>query len=243
MLPLEGFESGHDEPTRIICPPYRITQSLNDHLASSLSCPGAILLDRADNPLAGLGRLTLHIQRRPWLVPCLAVPPGEGPLDPLLHLVSELRNRLAVVHLQESSSPIPASAVLTAVRNRPAPDADVLAGWVGYRLKSRELGTALSAQFREALGGPSASTFGSAATFSRLFARYGPLTARDWRAVARLAVDRAWTDQATAPRLPFRTLLAYLKKYVRPKSRTIDRVGWEWVMESALRSGHYVEQV
>lgn len=240
MLPLEGLDSGHDEPTRIICPPYRTSQPLNDPLASSLSCPGAILLDRADNLLAGLARLTVHIQRRPWLVPCLAVPPGEGPLDPLLHLVSELRNRLAVVHLQESTSWIPASAILAAVRNRAAPDADALAGWVAYRLKSRELGTALMAQFRQALGGPSASTFGSAATFSRLFARYGALTARDWRAVAQLAVDGAWTEQRMAPRLPFRRLLQYLKKYVRPKSRTIDRVGWEWVLESVLRSAGYV---
>ena len=56
----------------------------------------------------------------------------------------------------------------------------------------------------------------------------------------RLAVDGAWTEQPLAPRLPFRTLLQYLKKYVRPQSRTIDRVGWEWVMESVLRSLGYV---
>jgi len=157
-----------------------------------------------------------------------------------LFLVSELRNRLAVAHVRDAASFVQPAVVLAAVRSRAAPRAETLAAWVGYRVRSRELGNALTAQFGQALGGQPASRLGSTATFSRIFARYGPLTARDWRAVARLAVDGAWTEQPLAPRLPFRTLLQYLKKYVRPQSRTIDRVGWEWVMESVLRSLGYV---
>jgi len=74
-----------------------------------------------------------------------------------------------------------------------------------------------------------------------VFALYGRLTARDWRAIARLAVDEASNGQAILPRLPFRSLMEYVRRYVRPTARTVaDRVGWEWVMESALRSAGYV---
>jgi hypothetical protein len=158
-----------------------------------------------------------------------------------LLLVSELRDRLAVVRLAQPTAAPEPSAILTAVQNRKLPDAQILADWVGYRLKSRELRNGLAAQFREALGGPPTSTFASAATFSRLFARFGTLSARDWRAIARLSVYCSTMQQGTAIRLPIRTARDYLKHYTRlPYHAPADRVGWEWVLEGALRTGGYV---
>jgi hypothetical protein len=171
------------------------------------------------------------------------VPFDHGPpLEPLLMLVSELRDRLAVVRPARPSAIGDVSLVLAAIRNRKLPDADVLATWVGGRLDRPALRDAVASQFREALGGPAASTVASASTYSRLFARFGPYTARDWRAIARLSTHCASVGSRTRWALPIRSASQYLKKYAQLPYHTLaDYVGWEWVLERALRACHYVE--
>ncbi len=231
-----------DGQTRVLSPPYRAVCSFDDASAASRLCLGAVLLDQSDNPLIALARLTAWVHRRPWLIPCVAISPEQGPLEPLLFLVSELRDRLAVVQLLRPTAAVAPSDVLGAVRSRRPPDAETLGDWVGYRLKNRELRNAVAAQFRHALGGPPASTFASAATFSRLFARYGRLAARDWRAIARLCVYSATNGRESGITLLIRTARDYLRHYLQlPYHALADRVGWEWVLEGALRAGGYVD--
>ena len=231
-----------DRQTLALSPPHRVACPFDDAPTASRLCLGAVLLDQSDNPLIALARLTALIHQSPWVIPCVAISPEQGPLEPLLFLVSELRDRLAVVRLPRPTAEAGPSDVLNAVRNRKPPHAENLADWVGYRLKNRELRNALAAQFSDALGGPPASTFASAATFSRLLARYGRLAARDWRAIARLCVYCATSGQGSAIRkLSIRTARDYLKHYIRLSYHALaDRVGWEWVLEGALRAHGYV---
>ncbi len=195
-----------DGQARVLSPPYRASHPFEQASASSELCLGAVLLDQSDNPLVALARLTQLVHRWPWVIPCVAISPDQGPLEPLMMLVSELRDRLAVVRVSRRTGGADPSDVLAAVRSRRHPDAETLAAWVGYRLKNRDLRNALALQFRDVLGGPRASAFASAATFSRVFARYGTLTARDWRALRvsaftaqQVAQTRGWCSQYAAP--------------------------------------------
>lgn len=158
-------------------------------------------------------------------------------------LVSELRDSLGVVKLTHHSAAGQLSAILGAVRNRKVPDAEMLATWVRRRLGNAALQDPLASQFREALGGAPASDTVSASTYSRRFSRVGPYTARDWRAIARLCAHCAAVG-ASEPlgALPMRTASRYLKQYLHlPYHALADVVGWEWVIEKALRAGRYVE--
>src|SRR5437764_1904867 len=231
-----------DGQARVLSPPYRAAYPFEEAPRSSQLRLGAVLLDQSDNTLVALARLTAFVHRWPWLIPCVAVSAEQRPLEPLLLLVSELRDRLAVVQRPSPTVVAEPSDVLAAVRSRRPPDAETLAAWVGYRLKNRDLRNALAAQFHHVMGGAPASTFASAATFSRLFARYGSLTARDWRAIALLCVRCATSSGESAVALPIRTARDYLKKYLRlPYHALGDRVGWEWVLEGTLRAGGYVD--
>lgn len=222
-------------------PPYNTTSPFDDSSPAERSCSGEIVVCQSSNTLVALAQLTASIHRWPWLVPCIAISHEQGPLEPLLLLVSELRDRLAVVKGLAPTLAAAPSDVVAAARSRKPPNAEVLANWVGYRLKSRELRDALASQFGHALGGPRASAIASAATFSRLFGRYGNLTARDWRAIALLCVQCARRDREPVG-LPLRTARDYVHKYLRLPYHTLaDRIGWEWVLEGALRVGRYVD--
>src|SRR5207302_4617226 len=74
-----------------------------------------------------------------------------------------------------------AAHVVACVRRRPAPRPAVLARWVARRLRSRELEVPLRSQFEEGLGYQLTTSGLSVASYSRLFALYGPYTSREWR--------------------------------------------------------------
>ena len=80
--------------------------------------------------------------------------------------------------------------------------------------------------------------------YSRLFAQYGRYTARDWRALGRLAAHaasgRLGERRMYAP-ISLRTVCEYARKYLGvPYHFLAERVGWEWVLEAALRTARYV---
>jgi hypothetical protein len=194
--------------------------------------------------LAVLAGVTATVHRWGWVIPCIVSTLDRGSLERLLMLVSELRGRLAVVK-QAREGPIrDGSAILAAVRNRKAPDADLLAGCLRNRLDDARLRDAVADQFHQALAGPPASGIASASTYSRLFARCGPYTARDWRAIARLCAHSAacgsWESESPGV-LPIRTASHYLRKYLQlPYHVLAEHIGWEWVLEGAMRAGRYV---
>ena len=157
-------------------------------------------------------------------------------------LVTELRDRLVVVKQTFGAGGDEIAFIIAAVRKRDFPAAPVLAEWIARRLQSDELEAPLCRQFREAIEGVPASASASVSTFSRLFARYGTYTARDWRALARLcAAAGAASRSPTSPILTLRAASHYTRKYLALSHHVMaERPGWEWVLEKALRVGRYL---
>jgi hypothetical protein len=228
----------------VLAPPYRASSALKSLGASNDLSLGSVVLGKGDTTIAVLAELTAVVYRWPWVVPCLTMPIKEEPLEPLLLLVTELRDRLAVAKRSSLSGTDELINVIAAVRRRALPTAQVLAEWIARRLHRAELETPLRSQFREALEGIPASASLSVSTYSRLFAQYGEYTARDWRALARLCGHAAQGAQSmhwTPPTLALRTASYYTKRYLAiPYHVLAERVGWEWILERALRTGRYL---
>jgi hypothetical protein len=217
---------------------YPTCAELRSHFSPPL---GTVVDGRGPNPLEVLAELTTAVYRWPWVVPCISLQPDQGAVEPLLTLVSELRGHLAVVTTGVSAV-VDWSLILDAVRKRAPPNAGLLVDSVRCRVDDFDFLQGLTAQFSQAFGGPKALNSFSVSTYSRLFARFGPYTARDWRAVARLCFHCAVAGfREPRPFLPLRILNRYARKYLRISSRTLaEHVGWEWVIEGALRIGGYV---
>jgi hypothetical protein len=224
--------------TSFVAPPYDVLLPID----ATLEMPplGALVVSVSDNTLAALATLTGVVHRWPWVVPCLGLPPPQAELEPLLMLVSELRDHVAFIRTREGGPGRP-EAVLAAVRRRPSPGSALLARWLGVRVRNRELVAAAAHQFETALEGVPAETWASPSTFSRLFGRYGPYTARDWRALARLCLG---TSQGLlAARLRSRRASRYARRYLGVSLDAMTSwAGWEWVMEAALRRGGYLDR-
>src|SRR5256884_5127349 len=98
------------------------------------------------------------------------------------------------------------------------------------RLRSRELEVPLRSQFEEGLGYELTTAGLSVASYSRLFALYGPYTARDWRAVGRLALQAGLgrgAEEHPSPAPPLRTATEDAKKYLGMSCHApAQRLGW-----------------
>ena len=228
----------------VLSPPYLAAFPFK-FLSGADSLPlGGVVVGKGDTTIAVLAELTAAVYQWPWIVPCLVMSVKDGPLEPLLMLVTELRDRLVVVKQAFGSYNDEVALILAAVRKRNLPAAPVLAQWIARRLQSDELAAPLCSQFREAIEGIPASASVSISTFSRLFARYGRYTARDWRALARLcahAAAGAASGGSTSPTLTLRAASHYTRKYLALSYHVMaERLGWEWVLEKALRVGRYL---
>jgi len=227
----------------VLTAPYSTPASLRSVEAGARLPLGCLAFASGDLTIAALAELTTLCSHAPWVVPCLALPAGQQSLESPLMLVTELRDRLVLVLPSRVHQMDALAHVVTSARCRALPTANVLARWVARRLRCREVEGPLRNQFAEALGGGLGGGI-SVASYSRLFSQYGEYTARDWRALARLCVHaQAGTvgDGHSCARLPFRTALAYTRRYLGIPYRVLaERVGWEWVLEGALRSARYV---
>ena len=228
----------------VLAPPYRSPTSLATLERGPALPLGSVVFGNGDATIAVLAELTALSYRAPWAVPCLALPAQQQPLEPLLMLVTELRDRLVVVHRAATRVVDDWAHLVQCVRRRAVPTAAELARWVARRLRQREVEVPLRHQFEEALHGTPADAGLSVASYSRLFAQYGRYTARDWRALGRLAAHaasgRLGERRMYAP-ISLRTVCEYARKYLGvPYHFLAERVGWEWVLEAALRTARYV---
>jgi len=231
----------HGSALLVLEPPYRATSALRSGDQARELPLGSVVVGVGGSTLAALAALTRLSRQCPWAVPCIVLPPEEQLLEPLLRLVSELRGRLVVV-TSVSSARSRIAQVVASVRRREPPTPARLARWLARRLRQRELEAPLRSQFQEALAGIPAEAGLSVATYSRLFSRYGRYCARDWRALALLCVHHATgVDQApVGTGLPLRTARQYALKYLGETYQVMTgRLGWEWVLEAALRTGRY----
>ncbi len=154
--------------------------------------------------------------------------------------VTELRDRLVVVKETFGGRRDDRAQVLAAVRRRTLPTPRGLSKWIARRFRKASLDAPLFSQFREALDCVPTSMSASISTFRRVFARHGRYTARDWRAIAQLSVHTA-ACASHSPMLPVRTARDYARKYLCLSYHVMaERLGWEWVLEGALRTGAYL---
>ena len=124
----------------ILVPPYDALAPLPSPERGALPPPlGAIVHASAPPVLGALATLTITVRRFPWVAPCIAVTPDDEWLEPCIGLVSELGDRLAVVHARGRAPRVPASAIVEAVRRRPPPRAAAMADYVSRRLAHPEL--------------------------------------------------------------------------------------------------------
>jgi hypothetical protein len=231
---------------RALAPPYTRTIPVRS-VDEGRSLPlGTVVVGFGHHTLEVLVTLTQLTHTCPWAVPCVISAPTHEPLEPLLELLSELRDRLVVVTRDERRPrPDDVAAILRGVSHRPPPTATTLARWVAQRLNDPNLEDPLQSQFAMAMHRTTTSTTPSVATYSRLFRRYGLYTARDWRAIARLCrhvqAGGLGSEDRRGVRLSMRTVMRYANKYLRVSHHTLpQRLGWEWVLEAALRVAGYV---
>ncbi len=228
----------------VLSPPYRTPVPLVSVERGIDLAFGSLAFADGEATIAALAALTSLSYRAPWAVPCLALPARQEPLEPLLRLVTELRDRLVVVHRSAARSADDWAQLVRLVRRRAGPTPGTMARWVARRLRQRALEAPLRYQFAEALYGTPADRGLSVASYSRLFAHYGIYTARDWRALGRLALHAASSlpdERRISGQMPLRTACEYARRYLgAPYHVLAERLGWEWVLEGALRTGGYI---
>jgi len=229
-------------PTELLPPPYErlvrwdLRAERGDPPLGSIACcaPG----DRLSAVAALLGTVC----RWPWVMPCLRLRRDQRPCQAALDLFSGLRSYVAITEDHDGNRSHTPRELVASVRGRPPPTPSVLAHWVCNRIDHAEALPLLLAQFEEALDGVPSGRVASAATYSRHFTTCGRFTARDWRAVARLSVKlcEGTSSGERAHGLGRRTAL-HVRKYLEIPSRTATAMlGWEWVLEQAMRVAGYV---
>jgi hypothetical protein len=202
-----------------------------------------IVVDLADGATARLA-VTLH-RSAPWCPVCVLLDSSPLTLD-LYRSLRRLPSSSAVIEGPPAGSPPDSDRIVHAVRTRPEPTAGQLARYVGRRATRPDLRLPLKACFDCGLAGrgppPSLRRW-----LSRKLQKFGPLTARDWGAVAQLlpvlrsidlSLDRYAYEYGKDPR----TVRSRLHRYAgvtAGEART--RVGWEWLLEAVLRKWGYVD--
>jgi len=226
----------------VLAPPYEAFVPLRSVESAGRLPLGVIVVASGAEPIVALVDLIQVSLRCPWAAPCLALPPkiaDATSVQRVLELVSTLHGRAAIVpdwHRLADAERI--AHILMTLRAREDPRPHSLARWVTARISRPDLELLLHSVFRQALE-PTATTDAtrSPATYSRLFSRAGPYTARDWRSIARLAihVHRGFRER---PDISARTLTRHARKYLNVSiGSMIARAGWEWSMGGCAQNG------
>lgn len=183
----------------------------------------------------------------PWCVPCTSLP-VEGISGWILQAARRIPGDLVFVPAPDGIAPTPAQLAL-AIKQRPIPDAGLLADFITRRLQCfsvrGDLITILDASPARRL-----TDLDMARTLRSHCSKLGRWSPACWYRIGRLArlrgglgqgpvsVERVALDNQLDPR----TLRAWLHKYLGTPADALGRHwGWEWVVEAALRNGGYVQ--
>jgi hypothetical protein len=141
--------------------------------------------------------------------------------------------------------------IVSALQAATLPSREHMAGYVVRRTGRVDLGDILPACFGgnpERRGDDDAP---SRSTLNRRLSSFGPLTARDWRAVVSLVrtLHRPPCPGATIEQIAWaggldpRTLREHASHYLGVSARQAAEVpGWEWKVEAVLRRWDYVRE-
>jgi len=177
----------------------------------------------------------------PWCACCVVLtdPRVEPELMAALH---HGRRQVARLVLRQGAAP-DANAVRAAVRQRQLPNHITLSAYVARRSNaSPEVRSALDYCLNTEANGDALSR----SALSRRLHGFGPLTARDWRAIARVIAvlhHAKGSVEATGwlAGMDPRSLRGQCARYFDASaSQALEIPGWEWKLEAALRKAGYV---
>jgi hypothetical protein len=201
---------------------------------------GSVYMLEVDDLADGL-EVADSLQACPW-VPLVLVQRSAHVPAGLLEALQGLRGTPAFVWRRPDDG-LPINVLAQdAVRGRPAPDADQVAGWVAHRAGRPELASSLAvAMASRPPRGVLARFSPSARWLARRLRGFSSLTATDWREVFHLTTaagnTRLTTAQA-AQRLEC-DMWTLRRRLERLGGVTTDQyrllAGWEWFLEAVVR--------
>lgn len=245
LLPKSWLPAHVATDLRVCAAPYERLGAIALNAANQRPPLGSVVYASGRSVLAVLEQLALAMLRWPWVAPCIGLPPSEYVAEEYAALRRPFGSRLAVIPVAAGREVLPRH-IARAVAIRPQPSAGILAGWIVTRLQAQDLATPLLERLAHALGERSALPR-SRSSYSRRFARHAPLRATDWERLATLVwtLHRVGRERSGAPAAPGpgidhrvsgRTMNSYAIKYLgRTWGSASQCVGWEWVLEAALR--------
>lgn len=235
---LARFLARYGSHISLVLPPYDTVTSL---VGPAQEPPlGAIAVGAGDDLLVVASGLSLVVRQWPWVIPCIALTSGQWQFEELLSLFPRLSARLAFARLEAHSGATLRNA-LAAVRARRFPSARLLSRWVCQRISAPHHYSVILAQFMQALHGTPAARVLSVATSSRRLGQLGHYTARDWRTLASMSADMNSCGSGAGWHMLRQRSARHVRKYLSVSVKTAATLlGWEWILEQALRAGGYV---
>jgi hypothetical protein len=223
-----------------ILPPYR-------QAAPRGSWPpplGAIILGDGRSEQGLRYQMRPALERAPWCPPCLIVSPASA-TPAILSALHALRGHPAYLNEPADAADLGLLAA-GAVRQRPMPAGGDLAAYVIRRTGRHGLHRLLS-YLLSAATEPGAVRIGPERTVRDRMRRFGQFSPRCWRTVGKLARIAARNGESSVEVMAWhagiepRTLRGWSARYLGTGLHEFrERVGWEWVLEAALRTAEYV---
>lgn len=220
--------------------------------ASSIRAPrlGSVVVCDMAADVFGLADARAFHAAAPWCPICL-VSELDGPADWAIRQAFEPRPGLFAL-LRSGMDDVcqdPDLARHAVLARRPCGPEEV-AGYIRMRTGRSDLSATLEACFAAARSGVADSRAPHRSTMSRHLSAFQPLKAHDWTAIGGLAQSwcrRAWSVPSSVESVAGeigmdpRTLRSRVRRYCGCSFREARaRVGWEWIVEAALRVHGYV---
>jgi hypothetical protein len=217
-------------------PPYRVCRPLGNRLPEL----GAIVVGDVRLGRSPCDSLAAVIARAPWCPSCALVP-ASMPARELIEVLDLLPRGCLKLSVENDSNPFDPGRYVAAIAGRPVPVSSEIAHYVGRRTSSGIVSPLLACFARNGVERTSRSFL------SRRLKAYPPYTAHDWTAIGTLILilhSGGWAAGRLAREndLDPRTLRSWAAKYLAMRwSAAEELVGWEGILEAALRQGGYVE--
>lgn len=213
--------------------------------AGQVPAIGALLIADLATGIPALAEAVVSLRASPWC-PLVLVVPDRRIAAEALAAFEPAPGIFATLYATDRPALPLGQRSLTAVRRRPVPNRATIARWVEQRLGRSGVAGTLTACFH------CTSDSQPPRTLTRRVQELGCFEVRDWRGLARLAQLLAargyWPpasleSTALEASIDPRTLRRWLRLATDlPWHDATRRPGWEWILESALRSGLYLRR-
>lgn len=227
---------------KVLVPPYASIASVPRGAPPPL---GTIVICHAVSPTVVAGPFRVMLERAPWCAPCLVTGPTTGEPD-VLAAIHELPGQMAFVSAAPNDDDLLVERTLMAVGSREQPSGGRLAEYVMRRTGRTEFRAELAMLLARGTG-PSLVKSLPVRTLRGRLRRFGRLTGHGWKTVGTLCRLGAIVSDDPVEFLAWRagveprTLRTWTRRFLDVTLQEFrKRVGWEWVLEGALRVAGYL---